>query len=89
MKIIINIGNTEIHSSTKELAEVNETPDGVVFDFKDGLSVLYTNPYMESASKQIIKNTADHLVNHMEENTKNKLVIDPTNKKAPARIEAP
>lgn len=89
MQIIIKIGKTVINTTSKELAEVNETPDGVVFEIKGGMSILYTNLHMPSSAKQIIKNTADQMINNMEDDTKSKLIFEPGNAKAPARIEAP
>lgn len=60
-EIIIKSGNTIINTFTEELKEVSETPDGVVFNLKGGLDVLYSSQYMPSSTKQIIKNTADKM----------------------------
>lgn len=78
-EIIIKVGNTKIQSTTEELVEVNETPDGVVFGLKGGLSVIFTDPYMPSSAKQIVKNTADHMKGKQ-------LIFELDNPKAPARV---
>lgn len=78
--IEIKVGRTIVNTSTEELIEVNETPDGVVFGFKGGLSVLFTDPYMPSSAKQIVKNTADHMQG-------NKLIFELDNPKRPAMIK--
>lgn len=58
-EVIIKVSNTEIKTSTEELKDISEMPDGVVFNLKGGLSIIYTDNNMPSATKQIIKNTAD------------------------------
>jgi len=80
-EIIIKVGKSSIVTSTEELVEVNETPDGVAFNLKGGLAVLFTNPYMPASSKQIIKNTADKM-------SGKKIIFELDNAKSPARIES-
>ena len=58
-EIIIKVGNTKISTTSEELKDINETPDGVNFNLKGGLSLFYVNLNMPSSTKQIIKNTAD------------------------------
>ena len=60
-EVIIKVGNTEVKTSTEELIDINETPEGVNFNLKGGLSLFYVDPYMPSSTKQIIKNTADRM----------------------------
>ena len=60
-EIIIKVSNTEVKTASEDLIDVNETPDGVNFNLKGGLSLFYIDPYMLSSTKQIIKNTADHM----------------------------
>jgi len=60
-EIIIKLGNTTINTITEELKEVSETPDGVVFNLKGGLDILFSDQNMVSSTKQIIKNTADKM----------------------------
>ena len=78
-KITIKAGNTQVTTTTEELIEVNETPEGVVFDLKGGLTVLFTDFQMLSAAKQIIKNTADRMRGQ-------ELIFEPGNPKIPAIV---
>lgn len=80
-EIKIIIGNVKIEATQNDLAEVSETADGVSFLFKGGLQVLYSNPYMPSTNKQIIKNTIDNVKGK-------KLIIQPSNNRTPALIDA-
>ena len=78
-EIIIKEGNTVVNTTSEELVEVNETPDGINFVLKGGLSINYVHPYMPSSAKQIIKNTADHMKGK-------KIIFEPGNPKRPAMI---
>ena len=80
-EITIKVGNVKIEASRKDLVAVDETPDGVSIVFKDGLQILYINPYMPSSAKQIIKNTADQV-------KEKKLIFELDNAKRPAMIDA-
>jgi len=77
--IIIKLGNTIINTSTEELKEVSETPDGVVFNLKGGLDILFSNQSMPSSTKQIIKNTADKMYGK-------KIIFELDNLRRPAMI---
>lgn len=79
-EIIIKVGNTTVTTTSEELIEVNETPDGVVFGLKGGLSVMFTDPYMPSSAKQIVKNTADHM-------TGKRIIFELDNPQRPAMVE--
>ena len=78
-EIIIKSGNTSINTSTEELKEVSETPDGVVFNLKGGLDILYSNQNMPSSIKQIIKHTADKMCGK-------KIIFELDNLRRPAMI---
>jgi hypothetical protein len=80
-EITVKAGNVKLEASRADLVSVDETPDGVSFSFKGGLQVLYTNPYMPSGAKQIVKNTADQI-------KEKRLIFELDNSKAPARIDA-
>jgi hypothetical protein len=80
-EITVKAGNVKLEASRADLVSVDETPDGVSFSFKGGLQVLYTNPYMPSGAKQIVKNTADQI-------KEKRLIFELDNAKAPARIDA-
>jgi len=81
-EIIIKVGKNTVTTSSEDLVEVNETPDGVAFNLKGGLSVLFTNPYMPASAKQIVKNTADKMGGGK------RLIFELDNSKTPARVES-
>lgn len=76
---MIKVGNTNVQTTAEDLVEVSETPDGVVFGLKGGLSIMFTDVNMPSSAKQIVKNTADHMKGK-------KLVFELDNPQAPARV---
>ena len=80
-EITLKAGNVKVEASRSDLVSVDETPDGVSFSFKGGLQVMYTNPYMPSGAKQIVKNTADQV-------KEKKLIFELDNAKRPAMIDA-
>jgi len=80
-EITIKVGDIKVEASRKDLIEVNETPDGVSFTFKGGIQILFTDPYMPSSAKQIVKNTADHM-------KEKRLIFELDNPRAPARVDA-
>jgi hypothetical protein len=63
------------------LIEVSETADGVVFNFKEGVQLAFLDQFMQSATKQIIKNTADSFPGK-------KLVFNLDNSRQPAMVDA-
>ena len=80
-EILIQVGNVKIKADKSDIMEVSETPDGVSFNFKGGLQVLFTDPYMPSSAKQIVKNTADNI-------KAKRLIFELDNAQAPARVDA-
>ena len=80
-EITVKAGNVKIEASRVDLISVDETPEGVSFSFKGGLQVMYTNPYMPSSAKQIVKNTADTI-------KEKRLIFELDNAKRPALIDA-
>ena len=78
-EIEIVVDGTKVISTTENLVEVNETPDGVNFVFKGKLEVRYIDPYMEISHKQIVKNTADHIRGK-------KLIFQLQDRKQPAKV---
>jgi len=80
-EITLKAGKVKVEASRSDLISVDETPDGVSFSFKGGMQVLYTNPYMPSSAKQIVKNTADQI-------KEQKLIFELDNAKRPAMIDA-
>lgn len=79
-EITIKANGTTIETSNENLVEVSETPDGVNFVLKGGLTIMFVDPYMPSSAKQIIKNTADHMKGK-------KLIFEPDNPKMPAMVD--
>ena len=79
--ITIKKGGVTITASRADLMEVNETADGVVFTFKDGLQVNYMDTFMPAVNKQIIKNTADSFGNK-------KLIFNLDDQRSPAMVDA-
>ena len=57
--ITINRGPLNLTVPRSELVDVSETHDGVVFNFKGGVQLYYTNNFMQQGAKQIMANTAD------------------------------
>lgn len=80
-EVIIKKGKVQVKLDRSELIEVSETADGVAFSFKGGLQLYYTDNFMPSATKQIIKNTADNFPGK-------KLIFDLDNQRQPALVDA-
>jgi len=80
-EITIKVGNVKLEASRSDLIDVSETPDGVVFGFKGGVQFLFTDTYMPSSAKQIVKNTADNIHGK-------RLIFELDNPQAPARVDA-
>jgi len=80
-EIIIKNGKVRIVADRSELIEVQETPDGVVFNFKGGIVVYKNDQFMSSAVKNIVKNTADNF-------QANKVIFELDNPKRPAYVDA-
>lgn len=80
-EITLKAGEVKVEAARSDLISVDETPDGVSFTFKGGMQVLYTNPYMPSSAKQIVKNTADTV-------KEKRLIFELDNAKRPAMIDA-
>ena len=80
-EITLKAGDVKVEAARKDMVSVDETPDGVAFTFKGGLQIVYTNPYMPSSAKQIIKNTADQV-------KEQRLIFELDNAKRPAFVDA-
>ncbi|MCG7849686.1 MAG: hypothetical protein MIO93_10970 [ANME-2 cluster archaeon] len=79
--IIIKKGKLKLEVDRNELIEVSETYDGVVFNFKGGLQLCYTDNFMPQASKQIMQNTSNSYPGK-------KLVFDLDNLARPVMVDA-
>lgn len=79
--IIIKHGSMQLTVNRKDLIEVEETHDGVVFNIKGGIQLYYANDKMINATKNLIKNTANNFPDK-------KIVFDLENVRQPAMVDA-
>jgi len=80
-EMIIKKGSMNLTMDRNDLIEVAETPDGVVFSFKNGFQLQFIDPYMDNSRKQIIKNSSDSYEGK-------KLVFDFDNQRHPVMVHA-
>ena len=80
-QITIKKGTFNLTVPREELVEVSETADGVAFNFKGGLQLYYYNNFLPSATKQIMRNTADSFPGK-------KLIFDLNNERNPVLVDA-
>lgn len=59
MKILIMNKETKIELDGDQIVEVLETADGIAFNLKNGLSLIFVDNFMPSTAKQLIKGTVD------------------------------
>ena len=64
-----------------ELMQLEETADGVVFQFKNGVSLMKTDQHMPSSVKQIMKNTVDNF-------PEKKIIFELDNPRRPVYVDA-
>jgi len=81
VKIVIKKGKLKLEVDRSELVDVNETHDGIAFNFKEGLQLYYTDNFMPQGMKEIIKNTSNNFPNK-------KIVFDLDNPRHPALVDA-
>lgn len=79
--ITIKRGPLTLNVPRSELVDVSETHDGVVFNFKSGVQLYYTNNFMQTAAKNIMSNTADNYPGK-------KLIFDLDNPHKPVMVDA-
>lgn len=77
--ITIKRGKLEVTVPKTELVDVSETHDGVAFNFKGGIQIYYTDNFMQTSTKQIIKQAADSF--------EGKVVFDLDNPQRPALVD--
>lgn len=80
-EVIIKKGNMELKIDRSEIVQVEETPDGVAFFFKNKFHLIFTDQFMPPSIKSIIKNSADSYHGK-------KLVFDFDNKRQPVMVHA-
>jgi hypothetical protein len=76
--VIIKRGTMEFKLDRTNLLKVEETYDGVVFNFKDGLMINVVDNNMPTTTKQLVKN-ADSFAN-------GNIVFDLNNYSKPASL---
>jgi hypothetical protein len=79
--IIIKKGNFKLEVDRNQLVQLEETPDGVSFTFKNKFQLLYNDQQMPAAVKNIMKNTSDTYEGK-------KLVFDFDNQRHPVMVHA-
>ena len=80
-ELIIKQKNFELKVDRSELVQLDETADGVVFQFKNGVSLIKNDQFMPSSIKQIMKNTVDNYPDK-------KLIFELDNPKRPVMVDA-
>jgi len=80
-KIIIKQKNFLLEVERSELVQLDETADGVIFQFKNGLSLVKNDQYMPSSIKNIMKNTSDNYPDK-------KIVFELDNPQKPVYVDA-
>jgi len=60
-KITIKKGEMEFICNRDELVEVDQSPDGMMFTFKWGITMHYTDQYMQLEVKEKIKQAVNLL----------------------------
>lgn len=79
-ELLVKKGKFNLTIDKSELIEISETADGISFIFKNGVQVYYTDTYMPSEFKQLIKNTTDNFKSK-------RTTIDLDNKRNPVLVE--
>jgi hypothetical protein len=59
MKIVIQNKETKLELDKDQIVEVLETADGIAFNMRNNLSLIFTDNFMPSEAKQLIKGTID------------------------------
>jgi len=76
--VSIKKGNINISCGRDDLIQVDQSPDGMIFNFKGGISFSYIDQYMPIEVKQQIKGAIDHMSGNVQ--------IDLNNYRTPAKI---
>lgn len=80
-KVFIQKGSIEVTLDRSDLVQVEETADGIVFNFKEGLHLYLTDPDMPTFTKNLMKVTVDRF-------STNKMFFDLNNYKTPVKVDA-
>jgi hypothetical protein len=79
-EVLIKHLELECRLSRNYLVDANETADGIVFNFKNGLYLYVTDTNMPISTKQLIRTSVQNIRDGL-------LIIDLTNYQVPARAE--
>ena len=80
-EMIIKKGSMNLTIDRNDLIQVEETPDGMSFTFKNKFQLILTEPYMPIATKNIIRNSSNTYDGK-------KMVFDFDNKRHPVMVHA-
>lgn len=80
-EVTIKKGSIQVTLNRSDLVQAEETADGIVFNFKEGLHLYLTDTDMPIFTKNLIKVTVDRF-------STNKLIFDLANYKTPATVDA-
>jgi len=80
-EIVIKQGDFKLVVPRDQLVQVDETHDGIAFQFKGGLQLYKTDPFMPQSVKQLMKQTADSY-------PEKKLVFELNNPRKPVYVDA-
>lgn len=62
-KVVIKKMGISVEMDRSELIMIDQTADGVVFNFKYGLFLHYTDNFMPNGAKELMKNSANSFPN--------------------------
>jgi hypothetical protein len=79
--VIIKKGSMELKIDRNDVIDVEETPDGMSFTFKNKFQLLYVDPFLIPAVKNIMRNTSNSYEGK-------KLVFDFDNQRSPVMVDA-
>lgn len=79
-EITIEKQGLKVSLKRKDLIEISETHDGVVFNFKYGLHLYVTDPQMPLSTKQLLKAATDNF-------REGKVQINLTDYEHPAKVQ--
>lgn len=80
-KVLIKKGSMELSLDRSDLIGVDQTPDGVVFNFKFGTQLHVVDVQMPIFTKDLMKNTSDSF-------SGGNLIFDLANYNQPASVDA-
>jgi len=62
-KVVIKKKGISVEMNRSDLVTVDQTGDGIVFNFKYGLFMHYTDQFMPNGAKELIKNSTNSFPN--------------------------